>query len=201
MLTFIPADLRNIFVVWTTLYMNDVWIQSANLVVFRNLDRDAGTNLSRWAEWSRTFWCNYVTLRQGKGSGWVIIIRVFSYIVTTNCGGKHNKYKKCIANRSVKPWPCGCWCLGNSHLRWIFGREPTEMNIWARTNGMLSAVNDLNLNQAPYSRENLGRGTKNGTALCVFTTNMHDCSTELSRGSRGRVVGFTATYAISTYHH
>jgi hypothetical protein len=66
---------------------------------------------------------------------------------------------------------------------------------------MLSAVNDLNLNQAPYSRENLGRGTKNGTALCVFTTNMHDCSTELSRGSRGRVVGFTATYAISTYHH
>jgi len=41
---------------------------------------------------------------------------------------------------------------------------------------MLSAVNDLNLNQAPYSRENLGRGTKNGTALCVFTT-MEICTT------------------------
>ena len=82
------------------------------------------------------------------------------------------------------------------------GKLTLEMNIWARTNGMLSAVNDLNLNQAPYNRENLGRGTKNGTALCIYNNgDMHDCSTELSRGSRGRVVGFTATCVISTYHH
>ena len=91
-----------------------------------------------------------------------------------------------IENRLVKPWPCGCWCLENSTL---------EVNIWARTNGLLSTVNDLNLNQAPYSRGNL----KRYCSVCMYNNgDMHDCSTERSGDRRGCVVvGFTATYAIS----